>query len=72
MKELTLEELKTRVEKTRERARERAKTRYHLARSLGFGAYEAMALQNSGEATIRRLAPKRDTVARRVNSPQPE
>ena len=65
MKELTLEELKARVEKGKERARKRAKAGYQLACSLGFNTYEAMALQNSSEATIRRLAKERDTNAQK-------
>ena len=48
----TLDDLAIEAEKVKGRQRRK----YHLARELGFNAYEATVLQNKAESTIRHLA----------------
>jgi DNA-binding Xre family transcriptional regulator len=55
----TLADLDERVKKLKETAANRQKAGYQLARELGLSSYEAMALQNSNEDTIRGMAAKR-------------
>ena len=64
MERYTLELLKARVTsqtlRHREWLRKRQWKNYHLAKSLGFSATEAVILQNWKESTIRRLAEERE------------
>ena len=55
----TLEELRERVEKNLDSQRAKQKTRYHLAKELGFSPAESAVLQNWSEADIRKLAKER-------------
>jgi hypothetical protein len=55
-KSFTLDDLKNKVEQQRESQLARLKSRYELAKSLGFTAAEAMILQNKTEEVIRQLA----------------
>ena len=56
---MELEDLEKQVSKLKEKAR----GKYHLARSLGFSAQESQVLANQSEETIRRLAGERATKA---------
>ncbi len=60
MKRYTLQDLKQDADKRKRRHLNTLKSRYALARSLGFTSQEAVILQNRREYIIRELAEERN------------
>ena len=60
MIDYTLQDLKRQAEKQKKSERSRFKTRYDLARSLGFSGAESRILMSRSEEVIRRLAKEKN------------
>lgn len=60
MKQYTLKDLRQDAENRKQKHKDTLKTRYALARSLGFTSQESVVLQNRSERIIRELAQEKE------------